>query len=274
MSFITISNSKKLIRKIDEQQFDKIAESIYKRDAYFFSSREDANLKGIRELFKDLENFILVYYKPIEIRDSYRFVFPETQPAYHKDDSCDRLKSSFSNIEVPIEIQEKGPNEVIKFRQWYLSTDFDKDNPKDYIEKVQKEFIYVGPINPRSITYENSGVDEKKDYTLEELEKEIDDILNKCEAYFNDNPNIRNIIYRYQKLTFLGYIDGALKNNNSGLSDEQLKSFLRSYDQTFKRPVKERLVEYYRIKFNPEMQFEGELLEKLGFRHCSHCINH
>lgn len=273
MAYITVSNSKKLIRKLDEVKLDSVAESIYKRDIYFFSKRESANLKGIRELFRDLENFVLVYYNPIVVVDSYRYVFPENQPAYHKDETCGRLNSNFRNIEVPLPIREKGVDEVKKFREWYNSTQFKEDDPKDYIYKLQLKFPYVGEINPKTIDYNNSGVELKKDYSLEELEKEIDDILIKADNYFNDNPNLRDLIYRYQKMTFLAYIDGALKNNRSGLNDEQLKSFLRSYEQSFKTPIKERLIEYYRIKFNPEMKFEGSLLDKLGFRPCHGCLN-
>ncbi|MBS1576858.1 MAG: hypothetical protein JST09_16295 [Bacteroidetes bacterium] len=117
---------------------------------------------------------------------------------------------------------------------------------KDYIYKLQLAFPYVGSINPKTVDYSNSDSELKKDYSPEELENEIDDILAKADAYFNDNPNIRDLIYRYQKLTFWGYINGALKNNRSGLNDEQLKSFLRSYEEGFKAPVKECLVEYYR----------------------------
>ncbi len=272
MAFITVSNSKKIIRKLEEEQFDEIAESIYKRDIYFFSKRESANIKGIRELFRDLENFILEYYKPIVAVDTYRYVFPETQPSFHKDEACERLKSNFRNIAVPIAIQERGHDEVIKFRNWYNSTEFKEDDIKDYIFKLQLKFPYVGEINPRAIDHANSGSELKKDYTLDELENEIDDLLKKTDQYFNDNPNVRDIIYRYQKMTFLAYIPGALKNNRSGLEDEELKSFLRAYELEFKTPVKERLIEYYRIKFNPEMKFEGALLDKLGFKACGACM--
>lgn len=272
MAYITVSNSKKLIRKLDEVKLDSVAEAIYKKDIYFFSRRESANLKGIRELFRDLDGFLLNYYHPIVVVDTYRFVFPESQPAYHKDGTCGRLNSNFRNIEVPAAVRERGTDEVIKFRNWYNRREFNEDDVKDYIYKLQLAFPYVGKINPNAIDYANSGVELKKNYSLIELENEIDDILTKADKYFDENPNIRDIIYRYQKLTFLGYIDGALKNNHSGLNDEQLKAFLRSYEQTFKTPVKERLIEYYRIKFNPEMEFEGTLLEKLGFRACNNCL--
>jgi len=272
MPFITVANSKKIIKKLPLEKFDTVAEAIYKRDIYFFSKRETANLKGIRALFRDLREFILEFYIPIVTVDTYRYVFPENQPSYHKDDTCDRLKANFNNIEIPLPVQEKGHDEVIKFRNWYNSTEFKEDDIKDYIYKLQLKFPYVGEIVPASIERKNSGSELKKDYTLDELENEIDNLLKKADAYFNDNPNIRDIIWKYQKMTALAFIPGALKNNNSGLDDEQFKSFLQAYEIAFKTPVKERLIEYYRIKFNPEMKFEGTLLNQLGFKPCGNCL--
>lgn len=272
MAYITISNSKKIIRRLDENLFANVTEAIYKRDIYCFSKREDANLKGIRELFKDLENFIKVYYKPIVVVDSYQYVVPENQPAYHKNNTCVRLTAKFLNIEIPELIRERGTEAVIDFRKWYNSMNFKTDDATDYVIKLTLKYPELGAINPKSIEYNNSGVETKTDYSLSELESEIDGLLAKADNYFNDNMNIRDLIYKYQKLTFLGYIDGALKNNHSGLNDQDLKTFLKSYEETFKTPLKNYLIEYYRIRFNPEMEFKGTLLDKLGFRPCGACI--
>jgi hypothetical protein len=272
MPYITVSNSRKIIQRLDATRLDSAGEAIYKRAIYFFSKRESANLKGIRELFKDLKHFLLYYYQPIIVVDTYKYVYPESQPAYHFDNKCDRLKSNFRNIEIPVEVREKGTGEVERFRAWFSAEKFDTDNTKDYIFKLQLAFPYVDKINPKSIDYSNSGPELKKDYSLDELQEEIDDLLDKADRYFEDNPSIRDLIQRYQKMTFLAYIDGALKNNHSGLDDAELKEFLLAYDKTFKVPVKERLIEYYRILFNPDMTFEGHLLEKMGFHPCSACM--
>ena len=100
MAYVTISNSKKMIRKLDAITLDSIAEEIYMRDIYFFSIRERANLKGIRELFRDPEGFGLGYYKPIAVTDSLKYVFPEKQPSYHRDSNCERLNSHYRNYEI------------------------------------------------------------------------------------------------------------------------------------------------------------------------------
>jgi hypothetical protein len=55
------------------------------------------------------------------------------------------------------------------------------------------------------------------------------------------------------------------------MTDEELRDFLRSYMDKYKTPTKGMLVDYYRVRFNPDLQFSGDLLEQLGFLKCYHC---
>jgi hypothetical protein len=273
MAYITVSNSKKMIRQLNESKLDEIEGNVYKWDIYFFSKRERVILKGIRELLKDPEKFAAEYYEPIEVVDSLRYVFPESQPSYHTDNTCPRLQSNFKNFIIPEIIRERGKEEIIKFRNWFnenknlLETDIVK-----FIYSLQLKFIYVGEINPKSIDYSNSGIDEKENYSIPELESKIDNLLREAGHYFTDNPEKQQIIRRFQKLTFLAYIHGDIYNNDTGLNDSELKTFLRYYDEKFKLPVKEYLIEYYRLLHNPDMTFDGQLLDKLGFRPCGACF--
>ena len=45
-------------------------------------------------------------------------------------------------------------------------------------------------------------------------------------------------------------------------------------DDTFKQPLKNLLIEYYRLKFNPDIKMDGKFLEALGFKECSCCVKH
>lgn len=241
MPHITISNSKKILRQLDVTKFDSIEEGIYKWDIYFFNKKENANLKGLREFLRDPTKFTLKYYHPIEVVDSYKYIYPESQPSYHKDNTCIRLKSNFRNAEIPVAIQQKGKEEVIQFRDWYKKTQFKDNDTKDFIYKLQIRFPYVGEINPKTIDYANSGTIEKKNYSLTELEKEIDLLLRAAADYFKSNTELQPIIKRYQKLTFLGYVYGDLFSNDSGLNDDELKKILRNYHEKFKAPVRDLL---------------------------------
>jgi len=272
MAIITKSNFNKILKKVDLAQMSRIDMPIYKKHIYFFNEKEVGLLKGYRELIKDPENFIVEFYKPLKIVDTFKYVIPESEPAYHRRHACKLLNSDFINYEIPMAIRERGVDEVIRFRNWFvknehlLLVDIQK-----FIFRLQASFHYVGEIKPEAIDYSNSGTEEIDNLNLNELEREIDNVLREAGRYYRENPGMQNIIRRFQKFTFLAYISGNIEINDTHLSDIQLKEFLKYYDKNFKVPVKKYLMEYYRIKFNPELDFNGHLLERLGFHMCSEC---
>jgi hypothetical protein len=162
---------------------------------------------------------------------------------------------------------------VKEFRKWFLENiDLLKtDEVETFIFKMQAKFLITREINPNSIDYSNSGSEEIINYSVQEIENQIDDILRAAGRFFCDNPALQNVIRRFQKLTFLAYVEGNIYTNDSGLNDKELKDFLRMYDAKFKKPVKELLLHYYRLLFNPDMTFSDTLLDKMGFRPCGNC---
>ena len=273
MPYITTSNSKRLIKSISLKEIEEISIPIYKKEIYFFAKWERARLKGLREFLRDPDNFSTQYYKPLEVKDTLRYIYPEKRPSYHKDNSCLRLKSNFVNFEVPIEIQEKGEDEVKEFRIWFVENmSLIEDDIIKFIFKMQAQFRITREIIPESIKKPNSGVTEKENYNVQDLEHEIDEILREAGRFYWENPDKQTIIKRFGKLTFLAFVKGNIFNNDTGLNDIDLKEFLKMYENKFKKPVKDLLVEYYRILYNPEMTFSGLLLDKLNFRPCGHCL--
>ncbi len=274
MAYITTSNSKKLVKTLNDATLYEIETSIYKKEIYFFNKKEIAILKGIREFIRDPENFRLKYYTPIVIKDSYMYVYPEKQPAYHKDDSCQRLKSNFINFYIPEEIRQRGNEAIIEFRKWFdENKHFLEEDAKNFTYKMQAKFFIKTEINPKSIELPNSGYKVFDNYSLEEVERQIDNLLKAAGSYYRENPDKQHLIRRFQKLTFLAYVYGDIYNNDSGLNDSDLKKFLKMYDEDFKIPVKELLIEYYRLLYNPDMTFSDTLLDKLGFKPCASCFN-
>ena len=114
---------------------------------------------------------------------------------------------------------------------------------------------------------------------MNELEQRIDAVLSAAGKFFVDNPDKQTIIRRFQKRTFLANSPEPLLDPNKPedkeitLTDKELRSFLNEYDTKFKKPFKDLLVQYYMVKYNPELQFEGTLLEQLGFKACATCFN-
>ncbi len=79
------------------------------------------------------------------------------------------------------------------------------------------------------------------------------------------------ILKRFSKFTYIAYESNDIYNNDTGYSDEEVKELLKGYDEEFKKPLKRHLIDYYRIKLNPEIKMEGNFLEQLGFKPCGLC---
>lgn len=272
MAYLTKSNSLKIIARIDFKQIGNLQGEVYKKPIYFFSDYEKNNLLGLKELLKDPESFIQEFYVPIENTDNLRYVYEGGKPAYHAKPDCERLNSNYRNFEIPEEIREKGKDEVLKFRSWFKENQYLLEKPDVFVARLQMAFGVT--MNPKAIDYENSGVEVKENLNLEELEKRINKYISDAGQYFNNaDQEKKDIIRRFQKYTFLAYSNKDIQNNNTRFSDETLKKFLKQYDVHFKRPIKDLLIEYYRVLHNPDLKFEGNLLEQLGFRPCGSCHN-
>lgn len=269
MAFITVSNSKKLIKRLELSTFEKITESIYKKEIYFFSKKEKSILLGIRELLKDPDNFYIEYYNPVVMVDSLKYIYEEQQPAYHINSSCTRLNANFQNFGIPDEIKARGENEIRQFRQWFKENSYLLEKPDVFEMRLHARWGIIS--NPYSIEYSNSGIEDFSNLSLMELENKIDSILKDAAKYYKENPEKQILIKRFGKLTFLAYVSSDIYRNDTGLNDDELKDFLKFYDFTFKQPVRELLIQYYRVLYNPEMTFDGVLLDKLNFKPCGEC---
>lgn len=273
LAFITKSNSLKIISRVDFQKTGNLERMVYKMPIYFFSPRENNILLGLRELFKNPDKFIAEYYKPIETVDSFRYVYEGKPPSYHCKSDCSRLNSNYRNFEIPVEISDKGPELVNTFRRWFKENAYLLDKPDTFVFRLQSAFGVQ--MNPASINFDNSGVEEIENLELPDLELKIDELIRKAGRYFNESPpDKKELLNRFQKYTWLAYSHKEITNNTTGLSDTELKDFLREYDKEYKKPVKNILIEYYRILYNPDMKFEGTLLEQLGFKPCAECHEH
>ncbi|MEH1009436.1 hypothetical protein VDP25_16985 [Winogradskyella sp. ECml5-4] len=271
MAYLTKSNSLRIIASIDFKKIGNMNGNVYKKPIYFFSYYEKNNLLGLKELLKDPENFIREYYVPIENKDKLKYVFEGGKPAYHSNHDCSRLNSNFRNFEIPEEIRERGKPEVERFRKWFKENQYLLEKPDVFVARIFIAFKIK--INPKAIDYDNSGVEVIDNLNLQELESRIDKYISQAGQYFNKADNEKKeIIRKFQKFTFLAYSENDIKNNDTRFSDVAIKKFLKQYDSHFKKPIKELLIEYYRVLHNPDLKFEGNLLEQLGFKPCKSCV--
>jgi hypothetical protein len=125
--------------------------------------------------------------------------------------------------------------------------------------------------NPKAIQYKNTGYYKLENYSIEELEEKIDDLLTEAVQYYKSSERATAVLKKYSRATFLAYRPGRLENNDTGYSDKEIKEILMEYDERFKRPLSVLLIEYYKVSFNPDLELNGFLLESLGFKRCSYC---
>lgn len=290
MAYITNANSKKMIGLINLKEVGEIEGEVYKKPIYFLNKNEITYLKSMQTLLKDPEKFAFEIYKPIVKKDTFQYVYESLQPpCYHDKDNCPNLNSGYKNFEIPSEIKERvrqkaeeeGKSEaeililiekqVAIFRKWFKEHyHLFLNDTKEFLRQLDIRWNIQRNLN--EIEIDNSGIDFVKNLDLAELENEIDKIISAAGQYFNQNKDRQHIIRRFQKLTFIAYKKSSLEvMNDTELSDDELRAFLIEYELKFKKPIKELLIHYYRVKYNSALSFDGKLLERLNFKPCSNC---
>lgn len=272
IAFITKSNFKSIISNLEEIGLDETIDkaNLYKWPVFFLSSFETDKLFKQREFLKDPENIISVYKRRNKI-DTKQYIYEGLQPAYHAQKNCGNLQSKYRNYEIPEEIKERGEEEIKKFRSWFkLNQNYLESKPDLFIAKMQIAFNLS--TVPTAVDYDNTGATEFDNLNLDDLEDRIDSVLRAAGNFYKDNPDKQSVIKRFQKFTYLAYKNEEIRNNDTELTDTELKSFLFEYDYKFKKPFKDLLLQYYMVRFNPDLKFNGLLLEQLGFRKCKSCF--
>lgn len=74
MVFITVANSKRILRKLDWKELNLEGE-VYDRPIYFFNKKEEQSLLAYKEFLVNPERFVKDVYQKVEIKDSYRYVY-------------------------------------------------------------------------------------------------------------------------------------------------------------------------------------------------------
>lgn len=284
MAHITKANFFKLLKLAFN--FEKIVpmEKPFQEPIYFFNDHEKKYLLVAKELLKKGNEFfknqkkgtILTMSSDNKIFQGNKFF------AYHKEEHCERLNADYRNYEIPAELIERFKSQSAdnaefekrknEFRAWFkLKLDVFKNDVDQFVKDLEIRYNIIQ--TPKEILYENSGHIDLTQLNLGDLETQISKLIHQSKMYFVENPEEQKLIRRFQKLTFLAYTSNQIKTNDTNLSDDELRVFLKKYDDTFKKPLKSLLIQYYIVKYNPNLCFEEGILEELGFRKCSCCYN-
>lgn len=280
MAYLTKSNVNRIMGKADLGKME-LKGGIYKRIIYFFNMQERQRLLAYYLLYKNPEEFASIYMK-IQNEDTFNFVFEGGISAYHFDSSCTKLVSDFVNFKIPKQIKDAGSDIVLEFRSWFREAEVQNLLIKDeerFLAALHLRFIKYMPSKPKPVRYKNTGYQAVENISLDELELKINNLLDKANEFRQDsNSVIQKAIIYFEKHTYLARTGKPIPNDLPnpetmlGIKEEELRLLLIDYENKFKMPVAELLKDYYRVRFNPDLKFEGLLLDQLGLKKCATCF--
>ena len=270
MPFITMYNASRIVQQVDPDSLD-LTERLYKQQIFFFSKFERAKLLAFKLFISDPEQYVNEMYEKLDVKDSgqYIFEYEGQKPAYHELPACELLNSDFVNMRIPQSIRNAGVD-LKAFRKWAYETVYDlfKAGKLDIVQaRIEMKWGVVVSQNELAHA-NNSGVMSIENADLSSLEATLERHLRQAAAYYHEH---NHILRPFSKLTFLSRSSKVIYENDTGLSDEKLKAFLKDYEMRFKRPTTRLLKQWYMVKLNPQLKFEGLLLEQLNFKACSQC---
>lgn len=267
-AYITNSNSKSIIYHLDTRGIN-VSEQIFRISFKWFNRTEIRNLLAFKMLYENPVAFFK-HYKKKESLDTKQFIFEGQSPAYHSSADCEKVRSSFNNYRLPDEIVKRGDDEIIEFRNWVLKNRHLLEDKQDlFLERARWKFNLE--TRPEAIYYGNSGVEIVEDLNLEDLERVIENKINEANEFYASSKKHRIILDTFGHYAYIHKKEEQPRSNNTNYSNEEIWTVLKEFDEEYKTPIMFHLREYYRVKFNADLVFEGTLLAQLGFRSCSTC---
>ena len=197
------------------------------------------------------------------------YVFIGNQRSYHSNIDCEYLKSDFKNFKIPAQIEDKGEEAKDRFRNFFATNmDIYEENLEVFIMRMNVLFnTHITYIEP--VKFNNSGVEEILDCSLEELEKRTEDLLEEMNKFRNSDKDISKEIRDSGFATHKAFL--MIEDKKMLKKDIENHSIKKWHD--YKNRLKTLIKEYYRIKLNRDFKFDEKVLSKLGFKRCGKCFS-
>lgn len=282
--FITKSNFMRITREF-KVELENLNDAVYKNAIYFFSDIERNRILSVKQFLIHSKDQLVIFSGSGYIPDTFNYVYEQSRHAkYHKNSKCDKLNSSYSDIEIPVEIKFKaGTGEldserIEQFRTWFKQPEISNlyyTNQKRFIEKLQIKFQLVNP--PKPIEIDNGGIKKVSNFSEKELEDKIDELIKLTSSLYVKNDMNREILVNnnFSKRTYYvtskKYKDVNLYVYGKNYSNEEIRSVLTEFYIKIKKPIIDLLIDYWIIKLNPNLDFNQNILEQMDFEPCKVC---
>lgn len=266
--FITTFNSKRILKQFDIKN-SLLNELITEIEFKWFHEYEVKHLLALKSLYIDINKFLMMYDR-IENQDTLTYFEEGNKPSYHKSINCERLHSPFNNFAFTKEMKIKGIEENV--REWY------KEQKRKYNIEIEKdrEIIISNCLLrfkltevPQFVNYDNSNYEKIINYSLEEIESFLNNAIKRANYFYQSNNEIKEMLDKFGSQVYLE--DYKIKGID--IVPVQSRYIIEDFVRNYKSKVAYWLGEYYRIRFNRNIEFNGQILEKIGFQECSTCNN-
>ena len=249
--------AKELIKTIDKKAVLDAAPHIYKEDLSWILSTLEFKYLYIEKLVFSENETLRAAGRLIERVDSGFLFITKSPPKYHYDSRCKSLRSDYINFSIPPEIEAKGREHIERFRQFAEDNkSVFYENPNKFLDMLEANFLLRQ--RPERVEFVNSGSQEFVRLDIDELEKVIDEHLEKARRFQEENPATKNL--RYAPARYIKNLD------NSGVTAAD-----RLWHEKYKTRLKAMLREYIRKANNPDFSYTKIFLDSLGFEECRAC---
>lgn len=263
MSYITKNNARQLEYQVNRDEIEKIAlEDLYKLSIWMLTKKDQQWIAAARMFYENPEFYINHIYQKTERKSDPGLVYTTGAPAYHANKDCEVLKKDYINYEIPPEILGRGDDTVKAFREWWKSEEqtLTTDSAR-FLERMSIRWLLQNPPNLKSIEANNSGVRIQENPDILDVEKEIDNLIKTMNEIRKINPVL---IKEYGRRTF------AVRNKSIIIEEPTDEKILIDWDDK-KNLLKQKLRLFFQLRFNPDLEMDGSLLETLGFKRCKRC---
>ena len=212
--------------------------------------------------YENPEFYVNHIYKKSERQTDPTLVYATGSPAYHASQDCPVLKQDYVNYEIPVEIIGRGEDIVQKFREWWKSEEkLLNSDPSRFLKLMSIRWRLINPPSLQSISVDNSGVKSLENPDIAVIEQEIDELIKSMNDISKNNSVL---IKQYGKRT-LGIRKGTIP-----IECPKDRGILDDWDSK-KDELKRKLRLFFQLRFNPDLEISGSVLDSLGFKKCKQC---
>jgi hypothetical protein len=273
---ITTSNFKKLVQstKIEiEEDIVTTFKSIYAETNLrpYLNQREATDIRKLAEFLLNTEKYGSALQKQREksvqpvankaTSSRYLFTSASSSPSYHKSLDCKTLANDFENFEIPLEIRDKGDDEINKFRNFARENRGLLKNGKEYlfIQRLKDEFRLKCEIN--KISFHNSGKVDMSKISTPNIKENIARIIERLETIRATEDGRLSI----KKYMFAPSMAARSLRDNGNVNDTD-KEVLEH-----KKNLLDLIIEF-NIQKSDGLNFSESLLQFYGFKKCGICF--